>query len=386
MLSLSKSVVFNFLFALLLLPAVSSAEMKPRWLKLPDFLTPEIAYLLDIAVNKKHNAFDPSRIGNILDFITCPKDQGVIHHPGREFEGTSAYHEFELQTDLLQILKFAYDPDIPSYVDSPSSIRVAYWKEVNGDQHNTLPHLWQLMGKNENPVIVRGVEHEEITPDLNTRVYYEYDVDRTLILFKHGSQNSFISLAKQKNKSGVGRKGIVLGSDKDWNYLYTGQKGVPKFGLGSFHSYMYDSCSIIVYLESNTHPKKVKCGIFKWLRAGWKNINMVQKHHIHRGLKRYADTLKSILENPSLPDISELSAQFSNIRALSNQDLKDRIIKYLESLERMYGHTTVLPGTRFSKLINKYDYIEQLTRREMESMLCLEYMKGILGKKPGDGQ
>ena len=125
------------------------------------------------------------------------------------------------------------------------------------------------------PVVVRGVETVEITPDINTGTYYKYDLDRTMILFKHQGRNVFVSLSRQKGQSEVGKKGVVVGDDEDWNYLYSGEKGINKTGLGWVDSYMYGSSSIILFYEPDPDNPMVKCAVFKWLRAGWKKINMV---------------------------------------------------------------------------------------------------------------
>jgi hypothetical protein len=56
-----------------------------------------------------------------------------------------------------------------------------------------------------------------------------------------------------------------------------------------------------MYEEIDPVTTKVRCAVFKWLRAGWSGINMVRSKHIYNGLKRFAKPLKEILEYPSLP-------------------------------------------------------------------------------------
>ncbi len=89
-----------------------------------------------------------------------------------------------------------------------------------------------------------------------------------------------------------GKKGLVLGSDSDWNYLYSGKKGTNLPGLGWVSSYMYDSCTIMIYYEMDPNEPLVRCAVFKWLKAGWSNINMVKKSHIYKGLVRYENSFK----------------------------------------------------------------------------------------------
>ena len=75
------------------------------------------------------------------------------------------------------------------------------------------------------------MQRESDTPDLNTGVYHEYDLKRTLILLNHKGRQVLVSLSKQIDKSDVGKKGIILGNDNDWNYYYSGEPGFTRPAL-----------------------------------------------------------------------------------------------------------------------------------------------------------
>ena len=63
------------------------------------------------------------------------------------------------------------------------------------------------------PLVMRGVEYEEITPDLTTGSYYRYDMDRLMVLLNHRGKDFFISVTSQQKPSTVGRKGAIIGPD-----------------------------------------------------------------------------------------------------------------------------------------------------------------------------
>jgi hypothetical protein len=243
-----------------------------------------------------------------------------------------------------------------------------------------LPDIGKLLPRLKQPVVIKGAEYVENTPDLFTGVYHGYHVNRTLCLFKYKNRNILISLSKQTGTSDVGKKGFVLGSDENWDYFYSGQKGLTKAGLGWVRSYMYDSASIIVYYEIDGDTPRVRCGVFKWLSAGWAGINMVRKKHIHRGLERFGKTFKAIMEYPSLPKATELVNNFSRIEQLSLEGLRDRIKTYFRILESRYADDVVLLKKYFSDSFDDDRYLSQMTSEEMQSILTLEYMKSILGK------
>jgi hypothetical protein len=218
------------------------------------------------------------------------------------------------------------------------------------------------------------------TPDLFTGAYYGYHLNRALCLFRYKNRNTLISLSKQTDTSDVGKKGLVLGSDENWDYFYSGQKGLTKKGLGWVRSYMYDSASIVVYSEIDGDASRVRCGVFKWLNAGWADINMVRKKHIHRGLERFGKTFKAIMEYPYLPKTMELANNFFRIEQLSIEGLRDRIKTYFRNLEARYTDDILLLKKHFSDFFADDGYLSQMTREEMQSILVLEYMKSILGK------
>jgi len=378
---ISKGIYFSILLLSIILffPFPSLAGKKLKTIKIPETLSPGLHHLLNIVGPENEESFKPLLIEKVLDFVLSADCTTSLYYADKKFDGTSAYYGFDVHQSLENIIQLAYNPNIPSYAVAPSSIRLSHWTEVGG-QNQPLPDIWKLLPRLKQPVVVKGAEYVENTPDLFTGVYHGYHLNRTLCLFKYKDRNVLISLSKQRGTSDVGKKGLVLGSDENWDYFYSGQKGLTKTGLGWVRSYMYDSASIIVYSEIDGDTPRVRCGVFKWLNAGWAEINMVRKKHIHRGLERYGKTFKAIMEYPSLPKTTELVKNFSRIEQLSLEGLKDRIKTYFRILEARYADDSVVLKKYFSDFLDDDRYLSQMTREEMQSILALEYMKSILGK------
>jgi len=369
-------ITFVLAFVFLFSPAPPTAFSGSEEIKVPDTLNPELDYLLGLASPDSKDAFDPGLIEKVLDFVAAPKSDAALYCADKKLGANSAYYEFDIQSDLDHILRYAYNPGIPAFALRPSSVRLSYWIEVNG-QKQSLPQLWKSLPNADTPVIVRGVEHIEIAPDINTGAYYKYDTDETMILCKYRGRNLLISISKQKDKSDVGRKGLILGKDENWHYFYSGQVGLTKTGLGWVNSYMYDSFSVTFYYEVDPQKSVVKCGSFKWLRAGWANLNMVRNDHIRRGLKRFAKDFKSILEHPSLPKSSELTGIFSNHKNLSLDDLRSKTKSHLKKMERLLEDEK-LRFKSFAEHLKNDHYLNQMTRQEMLAVLVLEDIKSII--------
>ena len=350
-------------------------------IQIPAELVPGLDYLLTFTQSDRSNAFDPQRLNPILRFVDSAKPPSTQYAAPSRVGGPGIYFEFELQRDLEFILRSKYHPDIPTVVFHPTSLRVGYWTEVAGQTDTKLPKLWQDFPLLNNPVVARGSEHVAITPDQFTGAYYTYDIDRALVLFKWNHRNVLISLSKQKDKSSVGRKGYVL-SENDWAYVYSGEKGLTKAGLGWASSYMYDSFDINIFYEIDAKRPLIRCGYFKWLRAGWGKINFVRKHHLRAGLQRYAQTLTSLLECPCLPAPDELIQMIDPIQRYSTQELRNKMHHYFDALETRYRDNPVYRRKKLSKLIQSEGFIAQMTPQQMQSLLIKEAFKKLTGKSP----
>ena len=362
------------------LPTPAHATKDLQETKLPDSLSPGLNYLKELVGPGSRDSFDPDQIAEILSFVQKPKNRSELYSTDMLFGADSAYYEFDIYADLRQVLKLSHSPDIPSFLLMPSSVRLSYWTEINGRQE-PLPRLWQLLPNLQQTEVVKGIEHIENTPDIFSGAYYQYDLNRTLILFKYQGRNIFVSISKQTGISDVGRKGLVLGSDDAWNYLYSDRKGLTKAGLGWVSSYMYDSFAVTVFDEIEPGKPLVRCGIFKWLRAGWAKLNVVNNRHIYSGLDRYAKTFKEIIEHPFLPGPVELEKLFSKIENFSDQELRSQTKKFFHALKEQYVTDDQLSKEWVEDILDNDRYVTQMTSEEMKSILVVQVLKKILRKK-----
>ncbi len=369
---------------LLLVLATDLAGADER--RLPEDIQSGLQYLMALNSSPQERTVAPRQLTTLVEFILEDKPSDDQYYGASDpLLDPIVYHEFELRRPLSTILEYAFHPKIPSHVFALSSVRHAFWKEVDGRSQPLPSDIVRHLDELSTPLVIHGIEHEEITPDLNSGAYYSYDLARTLIMCRVTGRKVWISLARQRDKSDVGRKGIVLGPDEDWDYLYTGEKGIDKMGLGWVESYMYEGFSAIVIIQENDDQPRVRCGIFRWLRAGWNDLNFVRRSHIRRGLERYAETFRQILESPRLPSPDQISAAAATIGAMSAEQLHDRGRQYLQSLKTRYGGERKFPDKWFAQAVEDGPYLHQLSRAQLEAMVFLEYMKKALGQRPDQG-
>lgn len=294
---------------------------------------------------------------------------------------TSALYRFRIRQSLGRIIEIGFHPEIPAFILSPSSVRIAYWKSVDGEQQ-PLPKLRPLLATPlQTPFVVRGLEHEEITPDQFTGTYYAYDVNRLLLLMKYHGRNVLISVSRQKDISDVGKKGAVLGKDEDWTYLYSGENGMNTRGLGWVNSYMYAAGTVMIFDEISTDPPQVRCTIFKWLRAGWSGINMVQTHHILAGMDRYARSFRQIAESRTLPEANEMVRVFQRINGMGEETLREKNRQYYRQLRLSKGQSAGSATEFLSKYFGENSLsLQTMNVEQMRSVVILEVLKMWIGK------
>ena len=375
---------FLVIFILLITAATSSGEDSRTETKIPDRLAPQLLHLLNLADPHRQESFDPEKIQDLLDYIEKPKDTHALNFVAPQLGSPSGYYEFDLRQNFAHILKYAFNPDVPGYLMMPSTFRLSHWKPVQGSG-DQLPALWNIIDTLDEPITLKGLEFVENTPDIASGAYYSYHLYRTLILFKYKNRKVIISISKQKDRSDVGKKGYVLGSDDNWDYFYSGKPGLTVPGLGWVRSYMYASSGINIYYEIDPYAPLLRCGTFKWLRAGWSKINAAKNHHIHNGMKRFAKSFKEIMENPSLPGIDAFSDAYSKINAMSENELRAGIKVYLNTLENRYGRDYRPARTWSPKIFKDKSPWFQMSMEAKQSLLMMEYMKFAIGKVDAKG-
>jgi len=317
---------------------------------------------------------DERAVATLVDYVLSSK-QNKEHALPKSLGSTGAYYEFDAKITFPLFVEYSQNPQIPPSITRPSSLRYSVWTVPQGNTQYS-PELWKQATPAGTSVIIHGMQRESDTPDLNTGVYHEYNLKRTLIRLNHKGRQVLVSVSKQIGQSDVGKKGAILGNDNDWNYYYSGKTGTSIGGLGWVKSYIYDFFSIGIYTESSATPTMVRAGVFQWLRAGWTGINFVKSNHILSGMERFARNFKMILESPRLPAPNQI---MSVKQWLSNMPADDLIKKYatLQQAQRSLA-------VRFSK-ISKSEGEEQappsnVPKKQMVEELMLEYLKTALGK------
>ena len=335
-----------------------------------------LSYLLslteDTALPLDHKPLD-----SILNFVLNNQDSSFFLPQRRNMAG--AFHQFTLESGLKKILAYGFNPQIPTNILRPSSIRFAYWKKMYDANEHDLANLWAQVDDLKCPIIFSGLEYEENTPDLFSGGYYGYDLDRVIILMPFGQTKVLISISRQKNKSKLGQKGEIIGPDENWDYFYSEKPGLTKAGLGWVDSYIYKSASIGIYIQ--TEPDKTKCAFFNWLKAGWMNINFVQSKHILAGLKRFAQGLKTVIHSPNLPTMEDLIKFNQQIRQKTTDELRQELDVYFQQLAVISPCNSLIKSKNMQKELANGLYLQKINRHYIEALLNLEYLKLCLGKK-----
>ncbi len=328
--------------------------------------------LVDFAVDSNAK-LDLQAVGALIDAVLEKKSVRKAELP-KIRKASGAYYEYDLNVGFTDFLQYSYSRQVPSALTSPASLRYSLWR-TNGSKSQLLPERWMLPADPAQPLVIRGIQRDGITPDLTTEVYYEYDLLRALILLQYKGRNVLISVSKQVDVSDVGKKGFIL-SDDDWNYLYTDEVGSAKAGLGWVKSYIYDFFAVGVYVEADSSPSTIRCGVFQWIRAGWSGINFAQSDHVIKGIERHARNTKSILESPKLPPAAELAGIYRRLGALPTEDLSRRYAALIQARQDL----AVVSGRIRKKDMRKQDDFTDTSRQQMIEALMLEYFKVVLGK------
>jgi hypothetical protein len=365
--------------ALVLAMVIPAPGQEEGVTRLPEDARRGIAHLLSLVGPGAPAAFAPETVAGLLRFVDQRKDPDALYAPDPIDGASSAYLDVDVRMDWAEFLKRTFHPTVPWFTTTPSSLRLAVWSKTDRPWRG-FPRLWELLEPNGPPVVIRGMETVENTPDLFTGGYYRYDLFRTLVLFRNGDRRVLISLSRQAGPSEVGKKGYILGPDDDWNYFYSDEPGLTVTGLGWVKSLMYDSIGISIYTEMNAEAQTVRTANIKWVRAGWAHLNVVRRDHILRGMQRFARTLKAILESPRLPPVQTMEADMARISQLTDAEIRERIRVYRTVLaargERAKdGGRKSLPESFWDEGV-----WNRMTREEMESTLILEAFKAHLGK------
>lgn len=315
-------------------------------------------------------------ISPMLDFVIGVDADPKDIEPAKRFDGRGICLRRDVKTDLASILKYFYNPDIPNYLLCPAVLRMSGWHQ-GSDFLNRQRGLWEELDTLSEPVITRGREFEVTTPDSFAEAYYGYNLDRLMILLKHNGKNVLISVSRQEDKSDVGRKGAIL-DDRQWDYFYSGLEGLNRGMIGWMDTFTYASGSVQVFAEQDPEAPRSTVFLFKWLRAGWAGMNVVQRSHIYDGTLRYVRSFSKVVESTDLtPEF--LVSGLKDVLTMPESRMDALIREYARNFEARFKNDPKLQDSDYAKVIRDGGYAEVLDAEARRSVLALEKLKSMLG-------
>jgi hypothetical protein len=331
----------------------------------------DITSLLEILKNG-NLPFHHSRARNLLAFAAMPKDDPSDVKPAERDGATPAFWEFTLRMPLSRVASYLFSAEVPAEAVMPGLVRMGHWQ----DPESVARPLAALSGElpdPENAIFVRGVEQEQSTPDVNSGVYYTYDLKRLVAGYQAPEGKTIISISRLKDQSSVGMKGVAFGPEKDWYFFYSGIEGNLLKMVGWADSYMYDSITVSVFQELN--PGETRVSLFKWVNAGWKGMNMVKTKHVMDGCKTLGTSLQEVLGSASMPQPGAIATRAAAIAAMPPEALRRELEPLAAFLEQQMAEDKTLGSDEFRVLIEGGKYLDILTPEEMASELVKDFVR-----------
>lgn len=338
-----------------------------------------ITYLLKMLKDTSMQ-FDPQKVADLVAFTARPHSNPADIVPASVDGATGGYWEFSLAVPLKDVASYIFNPSVPPEAMYPSNVRLGGWHD-EAKARETLQGYWNALPNLSGPLVFHGSEYEETTPDANSGCYYNYDLDRMLILFPQNGTNTLISVSRMQGPSGVGKKGVAVGAPTDWNFFYSGQEGNLLSGLGWADSYLYDSITVYVFQQPDPQKPLTRVSLFKWVNGGWKSINMVKTKHVVKGCQNVANILRQVLQTDSVPSPASIAEEVARIDAVPEAELRANFKPMAELVEQTAAKNKQLARDEFSKVIKGGNYAATLTAEQLRSEYIKDFMRSkILGK------
>jgi len=347
---------------------------------IPQELEATITNLLN-ATTAESTLPDNNSIRQILRYIEDVIDPSKISPKKREY-GTGAFYRSAINVPMKELLEYCYNPLIPGEALYPSSIRSSiHFPESQIIMENV--KLWekldQISAQNK-PIVYSGREFIEITPDTFSNCYYSYSTDSIYILTNIDSRNVLVSISKQTGKSNVGKVGAIIGNDNNWNYLYSDKVGSNISFARWTKTFMYNSAIVKFYYPSKYDASITNIAFFKYLDAGWSNLNLIQKKHIYSGSLRSINSLKEIMQSPLRPSVAELISKSIELSKLNKNELLDKLQPYSTKLALLGTKSPKKINKIFTEILINQNYVNNLKNEYLRSELIKQFMKNSLQK------
>jgi len=278
------------------------------------------------------------------------------------------------RSPFAKLVRYCFDPRIPAEVLYPMVLRRGYWLPDSPLLKENVP-LWNRLNTQE-MLALRGAEYEEITPDAFSGCYYNYTLLRLIVLLHVDGKPVLFSVSRQSAPSSVGRKAAIVGQDSNWNYVYTKVVGSNLKLVGWAETYMYDSANVSLMYPGDAGGA-LAC--FKWVKAGWANMNMVQSKHIRAGGERFLANMRQVLDAPKLPEPEAIYARHKELAAMDDAALHAAFEPHAAALASAAQGDSLLSHADFRAVLQDGAYARQLGREDLISELMKLFMKERLG-------
>lgn len=372
-----------FSFLACLVPLFPSTSLADDFSPLPERVQQCVTALL--ALQKPDAPLpDQALLDDFLAYTTSPVTLGGAGEkppaPERNGKAYGILWRSRLQVPFATTLEYLFNPGVPSEIVYPASIRYTRW-QPGSDILGLSPPLWERLGRHKDaPLVLRGAELEEITPDTNSGAYYRYMLDRLLIMTESGGRRMLISIGWQRGKSEVGKKAAVIGEYSDWDFVYSGAKGTLATGIGWAETFIYASASIVVFYEDAPGGAGTGYAMYRWMDAGWSGMNMVKPHHMREGAERSFQGLKEFLESPRRPPASAIATHVASLEKQDLAVLRESFKPYGEKVEAAAATVDALKTEDFQKVIKNAGYGGSLSKNEIIGAMNVNFIKQQLGK------
>lgn len=295
--------------------------------------------------------------------------------------GKGAFVRQLLRVPLADVLHYCFNPAIPGEAVYPSTIRFSYWQPHSQLVTQNIK-LWEKlpMPATEKPIVLRGQEFEEITPDTFSNCYYNYTLNRLLVLTSIDGRNVLVSVSRQDGPSSVGKVGAILGKDEGWHYIYSKEVGSNLSLARWAETYMYDSANLTIFFEPSPDAKTTEMAFFKYVRAGWAGMNMVKPTHIYDGSQRYLNGLRQILESPNRPSAEQIATKYREVKNMQGDQLRSQLVPYSAALVPWATGKSSISSKDFKALLGDEQYVLGLTHEQMASELLKQFLNKKLQK------
>lgn len=335
---------------------------------LPEEIEAALTSTLDATTGK--NAPDERALREIANFVlTSPAETLKKAEPKNRTSGSGVLYTGRIKVSLETLMNYILDPAVPGESLYPNSVRRNDWKPGS-----ELLTAYTSFLKSPLPpattLVMRGTEEEETTPDTSSGCHYSYDLKRLFVLMDYEGKSVLFSVSYLPSESSVGLKGVIVGDDARWNYVYTNEPGTNLPLLGWANTHLYGSASVTLYVGEGTSTSVYT---FKWAKAGWAGSNVVKTSHIREGLERFVTGLRTVMESPKRPTAEAIKTHMAELNALDDEALRSRFRPVAETLKA----DPALKSGEYKKALEG-DYPAGFDREQLLAELIKHFMRSKL--------